>query len=195
MSDCRGALAKLVLGKMHTKTSLMKLKFSAKKAVHDCYQCWKFELQISSDSGVMHFSAIKPRWGGCPGRPGPRNGDCLCMISIRWASVENKKKMSKQRLLKEKVDWAKGLIKTWKQGFQNARTTLWALFLSSHLSNVAARAISWRHTLLRLTIDDRRRISQLPRVHLALLQRTAKNEYSCNKNTQVHRDDGKGNPC
>ena len=66
MSDCGGALAKLVLRKMHTKTSLMKLKFSARKAVHDCYQCWKFELKISSDSGDMHFSAIKPRWGGCP---------------------------------------------------------------------------------------------------------------------------------
>ena len=50
----------------NTKTSLMKLKFSARKAVQDCYQCWKFELKISSDSGVMHFSAIKPRWGGCP---------------------------------------------------------------------------------------------------------------------------------
>ena len=66
MSDCGGALAKLVLRKMHTKTSLMKLQFSARKAVHDCYQCWKFELKISSDSGDMHFSAIKPRWGGCP---------------------------------------------------------------------------------------------------------------------------------
>ena len=66
MSDCPGALAKLVLRKMHTKTSLMKLTFSARKAVHDCYQCWKFELNISSDSGDMQFSAIKPRWGGCP---------------------------------------------------------------------------------------------------------------------------------
>ena len=66
MSDCPGALAKLVLRKMHTKTSLMKLNFSARKAVHDCYQCWKFELKISWDSGDMHFSAIKPRWGGCP---------------------------------------------------------------------------------------------------------------------------------
>ena len=66
MSDCPGALAKLVLRKMHTKTNLMKLKFSARKAVHNCYQCWKFELKISSDSGDMDFSAIKPRWGGCP---------------------------------------------------------------------------------------------------------------------------------
>ena len=65
MSDCGGALAKLVLRKMHTKTSLMKLKFPERKAVHDCYQCWKFELKISSDSGDMHFSANKPRWGGC----------------------------------------------------------------------------------------------------------------------------------
>ena len=39
MSDCGGALAKLVLRKMHTKKSLMKLKFSARNAVHDCYQC------------------------------------------------------------------------------------------------------------------------------------------------------------
>ena len=66
MSDCGGALAKLVLRKMHTKTSLMKLKFFARKAVHDSYHCWKFELKISSDSGDMHFSAIEPRWGGCP---------------------------------------------------------------------------------------------------------------------------------
>ena len=66
MSDCPGALAKLVLRKMHTKTSLMKRKFFARKAVHDCYRCWKFQLKISSDSGDMHFSAIKPRWGGCP---------------------------------------------------------------------------------------------------------------------------------
>ena len=66
MSDCPGALAKLVLRKLHTKTSLMKLKFSARKAVHNCYHCWKFELKIFSDSGDMHFSAIKPRWGGCP---------------------------------------------------------------------------------------------------------------------------------
>ena len=66
MSDCPGALAKLVLTKRNTKTSLMKLKFFASKAVHYCYQCWKFELKISSDSGDMHFSAIKPRWGGCP---------------------------------------------------------------------------------------------------------------------------------
>ena len=65
MSDCLDALAKLVLRKMHIKTNLMKLKFSARKAVHDCYQCSKFELKISSDSGDMHFSAIKPRWGGC----------------------------------------------------------------------------------------------------------------------------------
>ena len=70
-----------------------------------------------------------------------------------------------------------------------------ALLLSSHPSNVAVRAISWRHTLLRLAIDDRRRISQLPRVHLALLQRTAENEHSFNKNTQIHRADGKGHPC
>ena len=66
MSDCPGALVKLVLRKMHTKTSLMKLKFSARKAVHNCYQCWKFELNISSDSGDMHFSATRPRRGGCP---------------------------------------------------------------------------------------------------------------------------------
>ena len=66
MSDCPGALAKLVFRKMYTKTSLMKLNFLARKAVHDCYQCWKFELKISSDSGDMHFSAIKRRWGGCP---------------------------------------------------------------------------------------------------------------------------------
>ena len=39
MSDYRGALAKLVLRKMHIKTNLMKLKFSAGNAVHDCYQC------------------------------------------------------------------------------------------------------------------------------------------------------------
>ena len=74
MSDCGGALAKLVLRKMHTKTNLIKLKFSARKAVHDSYQCWKFELKISSDSGDMHFSAIKPRRGGCP-REG-RDGKC-----------------------------------------------------------------------------------------------------------------------
>ena len=69
MSDCPGALAKLVFRKMHTKTTLMKLKFFSRKAVHDCSQCWKFELKISSDSGDMHFSAIKPRWGGCPPPP------------------------------------------------------------------------------------------------------------------------------
>ena len=39
MSNCPGALAKLALRKMHTKTSWMKLEFSARKAVHDCYQC------------------------------------------------------------------------------------------------------------------------------------------------------------
>ena len=58
-------------------------------------------------------------------------------------------------------------------------------------SNVAVRAISWRHTLLRLTIYDRRRISKLPRVHLALLQRTAEDECSFKKNTQIHRASGK----
>ena len=45
---------------------------------------------------------------------------------------------------------------------------------SSHFSNVAVLAISWRNTLLRLTINDRRRISQLPRVNLALLQEQLK---------------------
>ena len=66
MSDCPGALTKLVLRKLHTETSFMKLKFSARKAVHDCYQCWKFELKISSDSGDMHFSAIKHDEGVVP---------------------------------------------------------------------------------------------------------------------------------
>ena len=69
-----------------------------------------------------------------------------------------------------------------------------ALFLSSNLSNVAVRAISWRHTLLQLTIDYRQQM-QLPRVYLALLQRKAEHEYSINKNTQIHRADGKGHPC
>ena len=85
MSDCPGALAKLVLRKMHTKTSLMKLKFSAKKAVHDCYQCWKFELKISSDSGDMHFSAIKPRWGVCP--PLRHGLDMICSSITATFSV------------------------------------------------------------------------------------------------------------
>ena len=39
MSEHRGALANLVLRKMHIKMNPMKLKFPAVKAVHDCYQC------------------------------------------------------------------------------------------------------------------------------------------------------------
>ena len=94
MGDCGGALAKLVLRKMHTKTSLMKLKFSARKAVHDCYQCWKFELKISSDSGDMHFSAIKPRWGGCP----PLNLGTYqtCTQSTEKVNLDNRKSNNKQ---------------------------------------------------------------------------------------------------
>ena len=55
------------------------------------------------------------------------------------------------------------------------------------------RAISWWYTLLRLTIDDRQRISHLPRA----LSTRAKNswQYSFNKNTQIHGADGKGHPC
>ena len=45
------------------------------------------------------------------------------------------------------------------------------------------RAISWRHALLRLTIDSGSRSCL---VRLALLQRTAEKEYSFNKNTQIN---------
>ena len=79
-------LAKLVLRKRNLKTHLMKPKFSAVKAVHDCYQCWKFELNISDD-GDMHFSAIEPRWGVVPRKCRPCHGAPACErqnVLLKW---------------------------------------------------------------------------------------------------------------
>ena len=110
MSDYRGALAKLVLRKVHIKTNSMKrLKFSTVKAVHDCYQCWKFELKIPSDGGNMHFLALEPRGGVIP----------FLTPQVRWQGYIKRQnyKLNFQRSIEQTPALSGGYITKTKTSF------------------------------------------------------------------------------
>ena len=118
----------------------------------------------------------------------------IAFASSVYARRPLKEKKSKQRLLKEKVDRAKGLI--WKQSFKvQEPLSLSVVPLISSLQCSSAGDFLVTHAL---AAHDRRSTADLADsscAHLALLQRTAENYYSFNKNTQTHRADGKGHPC
>ena len=62
-----------------------------------------FTLQPRSFSGLI--SATNQGRRRIYGLPGPKNGLCLCLIGIRWVSVEGKRKKEDQAATVVKVSW------------------------------------------------------------------------------------------